>query len=595
MLRQRTWKICAALTAITLSAAGCRADAPRVAPSVVSTDAGAPAVEPAARTPFVVAIEVDQLSAWVAATRLPALPEDGGFARLMREGTWVKSMRYPYAVTDTAPGHAALHTGKTPSETGIFGNEIPGPGGTRLSILRDASTRIVTPDGEKAKVGSSAARLLVPTVADQLRRAHPDALITSISLKDRGAIMPAGRAPTHALWFDIGNATFITSTAFSRTFPDWARAAGDPSAVAAARAKPWTLTDEAWVQKHAASADDAPGEGDLEGFGTTFPHLAKTAAGFRALPASDEAIFDLALASVAAEYDRSKPTLLLLSMSASDVVGHTFGPDSWEAWDYLRKLDASLGRFLAALEAKVGPVDVMLSADHGNVSMPEARGGRQDLPACKANRPDPWGRPCDGGTRLPPAALVSELAKAAATALGPGSWIDGVADPYVFLTAEARALPADRRAKLDVVLRKDLAKRDVAEVFDARYLAAACPERLARAAGIPARAAANEDLLTLVCRSWPSQAGAGDYYVVPRLGSFFDAEIVVGKGTSHGTPYLHDRTIPLFVRAARTKGAFDAGAVIEAPVDFTAFAAVEAALLGLGGDARASLEAATAR
>lgn len=97
---------------------------------------------------------------------------------------------------------------------------------------------------------------------------------------------------------------------------------------------------------------------------------------------------------------------------------------------------------------------------------------------------------------------------------------------------------------------------------------------------MPDRARLGEDVMTLVCRSWSPDAG--DYYVLPRPGSFFDGELVIGKGTSHGTPYAYDRTVSMLVRAP---GLIEPGAVIEDAVDFSAFAALEGAFLGL--DARA--------
>ena len=51
--------------------------------------------------------------------RWPALPSDGGFARLQREGLYVRELRFAHAVTETAPGHAALYTGAVPRATGI--------------------------------------------------------------------------------------------------------------------------------------------------------------------------------------------------------------------------------------------------------------------------------------------------------------------------------------------------------------------------------------------------------------------------------------------------------------------------------------------
>ena len=564
---------------VALAIAGCDRgpSAPPTAgpPALGVRDAGAALPK---RPPFVVAIVVDQLSAWVAQSRWPELPSDGGFARLRREGTWVKTLRYPYAVTDTAPGHTSLHTGKLPAESGIFGNEVPAPNGQRVSILRDESVRPVAWDGVRTTAGSSPSRLRVETVADRLRAANPKALVVSVSVKDRGAILPAGKHPTYALWFDSSLDSFVTSTAFATSYPAWAQGIGDRKSIVAARAKPWELTDAAWVKAHAAGPDDQPGEGDLEGLGTTFPHVAKTAAGFRALPAGDATIVRLGLAAIAAEYEATQPTLLLLSMSASDVIGHVFGPDSWEAWDHIRKLDATLAALFDALDARAGaPVTVLLSADHGNISMPEISPEKAGV-KCPG---DPFERPCTTGTRLGPNALRDELIAATKAALGGGHWVGGLADPYVFLTPEARALPEARRALLDKTIRATLGKHAaVADVLDARMLATRCPEVLAHAHGSPDRARLGEDVLTLVCRSWSPDAG--DYYVLPRPGSFFDGELVIGKGTSHGTPYTYDRTVSMLVRAP---GLIDAGAVLEDPFDFSVYAALEAAFVGL--DARA--------
>lgn len=503
----------------------------------------------------------------MADSRLPLLPADanGGLTRLVREGTWAKKLTYPYAVTDTAPGHAALHTGKLPSESGLFANELPDPNGPRrISVLRDPAVKLVLPSGPKDAPSSSPARLRADTVADRLRAARPDALVVSVSLKDRGAIVPGGKKPSHALWFDTGEASFVTSTAFAKSFPAWAKGVGDSPAIKQLLSLPWQPLDASWLARSSGMRDDEPGEGDLDGFGTTFPHVANSNAAFRSLPASDKTIANLALAAVKAEWDPRQPALVLLSFSANDVVGHTFGPDSWEAWDLLRRLDATLGDFLDALEKHVGPVSVVLSADHGNVPMPEARKSRAAHCECKE------------GERLSPQAMTTELRAAVTKALGGAAtdFVAGVADPYVFLTPAARALPEAKRATLDRAVRASVAKhKGVVQVFEAKALAERCPDALAQK---------GDDDFTLVCRSWPAGApadtGAGDYYLLAARGSFFDAEIATGKGTSHGTPYLYDRTVPLFVRTADKR---DAGAVIEQRIDFTAYSAIEASLLGL--------------
>src|SRR4051794_27707834 len=87
-----------------LALAGCRPTA--------AAGARAPAV--AAPPRLLMTIVVDQLAAWEAVERWPALPAGGGFARLAREGLMVRALIYEHANTDTASGHASLYTGASP-------------------------------------------------------------------------------------------------------------------------------------------------------------------------------------------------------------------------------------------------------------------------------------------------------------------------------------------------------------------------------------------------------------------------------------------------------------------------------------------------
>ena len=66
--------------------------------------------------------------------------------------------------------------------------------------------------------------------------------------------------------------------------------------------------------------------------------------------------------------------LLALSLSSYDYVSHFYGPDSWEAWDELLRLDRSLADFFALLDRKLGADawSLVLSGDHGGPPLPEA-------------------------------------------------------------------------------------------------------------------------------------------------------------------------------------------------------------------------------
>jgi len=507
--------------------------------------------------PVVVTLVVDQLAAWEAVERLPELPADGGFARLRREGSWYQDMRFEHAVTDTAPGHSALYTGAVPRVSGIFANELIDPAThKRVSILRDASTKEVLASGTVDDAGASLAVLDVDTLADRLRARRPDADIVSLSLKDRGALFAAGRKPDAVLWLDTKRDAFVTSTAFATRFPTWA------AGVKAAPRDPWVLLDAAWVEKHAASPDAQPGEGDLDGFGITFPHAFSAAKdpvlAFRASPRGDDALLALAVAAVT-QHDLARPMLLAVSLSSHDYVMHVFGPDSWEAWDELRRLDASLAAFFRALDARFGNDgwSALLTGDHGGVAMPEM--GADKHAWC--THPDRWERPCPTKVRLLQDEVAARATKAAKEALGDGDWVLGFAAPYLFLSDAATKLPPDLRAKLDAAIGRALVLDPGIERVVQRREELRCD-----AGGVDA----------LLCDSLSPKA-KNAVYVLTSRDAYFDPNYAIGKGGSHGGPYLYDRSVPLFVRG----GGARPGAVVTEPVAFTRFVQTASSLLGL--------------
>ena len=573
--------------ALILLLAGC---ATRAAPAAAATQGpptqGTPTQAPANPGPTttppalraVVTIVVDQLAAWIAAERWPELPADGGFARLRREGLYVRQLRYDHASTDTAPGHSALYTGETPRESGIVANDIIPPDRTDgVSILADDAQDLLIPGGTtKAKRGSSLARLHGATLADVLRAHDAEAVVYSFSLKDRGALFGGGRHPTLALWLDSGEQTFVSSTAFGTAIPDWAVPFAGRDAVRAACVRAWTEPlDRKWVEAHALTPDPEPGEGNLGGLGTQFPHAVPNAKTVRATPAGDQLLLDLARAAIAHPAPAPHPTLLAISFSSNDYVGHVFGPDSWEAWDELRRLDQRLGELLAALDAAFGKdhYAVMLSGDHGVSALPELA-GRAHEAACRRTAVAGFDRgadvaDCRLGPRSLPADIVAALEAAWQRELGTsagGPLIAGMADSLIFLNARGLALGLEERARLARAGAAALHDRfGIDEVVDVRATAAPCPP------------ASDESRDALVCRS-VRRNGPGDFDLVVAPRAFFDARYTPGAGANHGSPYLYDRAVPLLVRAP---GRVAAGVVREQPVHFAAFVRTAASLLGV--------------
>ena len=191
MRKQLRWMTCGLLVAGTLANATCAAPGPR--------GSGQREI---ARPRLVVFIVVDQLPSWSFAQRVPYFSH--GYARLLREGTYVPRVELPTALPFTAPGHATLATGVVAAEHGIVGNswfrrevgmEQPAEWDPAASVLR-------TDGGGPTPDVASGAALQVAGVGDWLRAQRPGAHALAIGLKSRAACFVAGQAPELAIFFE---------------------------------------------------------------------------------------------------------------------------------------------------------------------------------------------------------------------------------------------------------------------------------------------------------------------------------------------------------------------------------------------------------
>ncbi len=564
----------AALLAVAMIGCGAPDGASHPAPSAAAS--ASPAARPR-HHPVVVALVVDQLPAWLALERWKTLPASGGFARLVGESSGSAVLRFRHAHNATAMGHSALFTGAVPRESGIVANgKLLEDGGYRSSLL-DESTRIVTDTGRGDRPSSSVSPLLVPTVADALKAQDPDALVIGISMKDRGTVFGAGRTPDAALWFDAASDAFVSSTVYfgagqeERT-PAWAADFTEPGAGARYRPVAWTPLDPEWLKAH-ASALPGLGQGDFFHLGRSFPHDLGNAdpapRAFVATPFADTMLVDLAKVALGRAKTEDRRTLLTVSLSATDYVGHVFGPDAPEAWDQMLRLDALLSELFVHLDRAFGPhgYAVVLSSDHGVPPTPEVLNARW----CQKIVSDPFDRGCRHPVRLTEAQLARAVEDAADKAVGPGKWVRGGNEPYVELEPAARALPAAERAKLmSAALRALDDLPGVLRAVDVQSAPDVCPPL------------EDESLDALVCRSVRKDR-PGDIFLVMEQGSFIDTGYVEGFGVNHGTHWLFDRTVPIVARAPSAPAGGGERRTFDErrTVDHRAYAATLAALLGI--------------
>lgn len=463
---------------------------------------GAGSADPAS---LIVVVTVDQLRADLL-ERYDSL-FTGGFRRLLDRGRWYTGAVHDHAATETAPGHATIATGVFPSRHGIVGNDweeyAAGEWRTVYSTA-DPMERIV---GMPAQEGRSPRNLMREGLADWVAAADTAGRIVSVSGKDRSAILMGGKTRAHVYWFSDAGGRFVTSTYYRAAYPDWVEEFGRRWLARSAADTVWEST----VPARAAGLsrpDTFPYEGD--GVHTFFPHrFSQEGRGSTAMdyfrwmartPLVDAATLGLARAAVEAlglGADRAVD-LLAVSLSAADYVGHDYGPLSREQLDNLLRLDRELAEFLAFLDRAVGEgrYIVALTADHGVLEIPEYLAERGE-PARRVSF-----------TELAPALEAARRAAAGSDTAGAAARVAAALERFDFVA--------------DAMTGEELAGGEPADSFIALFQRSYYPKRAA--------------------------PPLGRYGVEVR---FRERVLVTARrtGTSHGSPYLYDRHVPVVVVA----------------------------------------------
>lgn len=306
---------------------------------------------------------------------------DGGFKKLVNGGTFCKNVNFNYVPTYTAPGHASVYTGTTPAFNGIVANDWYNREISRsFYCVEDTSVNSV---GTTSKAGlMSPKNLLTTTVTDELKLQNKEeSKVFGISLKDRGAILPAGHLPNGAYWFDAKTGNFITSTFYTNALPTWINEFNNKKLATKYLSADWTTMLPIDKYKESA-ADNNDSEGLFKGeTKPVFPHklqqYIKQDDGLgiiRSTPYGNSLTKDLAIQLVTSENlgKSYKTDFLAISFSSTDYVGHMFGPQSVELQDTYLRLDKDLEELLNVLEKQVGKENllVFLTADHAAAQVP---------------------------------------------------------------------------------------------------------------------------------------------------------------------------------------------------------------------------------
>jgi predicted AlkP superfamily pyrophosphatase or phosphodiesterase len=334
----------------------------------------------AERPKLVVGIVVDQMRQDYLYRFSPKFGNDG-FKRLINDGFMLKNAHYNYTPTVTGPGHASVYTGTTPSVHGIIGNDFFDKELKKfVNCVGDPTYSAV---GGTSGGNVSPWRMLSSTITDELKLfSNRQSKVIGISLKDRGAVLPAGHMADAAYWYDNSSGRFITSTYYMKSLPAWVTQFNSRNLPSIYLSQEWkTLLP---IDQYKESGpDQSPYERKWEGkTSAVFPYDLKALRAkngeydlLTSTPFGNDFVTEFAKQALTAE-DLGKDAVsdfLCVSYSSTDALGHSTGPRAVELEDMYLRLDRNIADLLKKLDQEVGAGNyvVFLTADHAVADVPQ--------------------------------------------------------------------------------------------------------------------------------------------------------------------------------------------------------------------------------
>jgi predicted AlkP superfamily pyrophosphatase or phosphodiesterase len=469
-----------------------------------------PPPPPAPPPKLLIVISVDQLSADLFDEYRPIFT--AGLARMAR-GTAFRNGYQGQATTKTCPGHSVILTGALPARTGIIDNEWFDQSVARSDKSVNCAEDERVPGSNSDNYTVSPVHLRMPVLGELLKKSSPKSLSVALAGKDRAAIMMGGHTPDQR-WYWKGNrfTTDLKSARVPASVPATNAAVAreiataqpplEPPPVCAAKATPVAMPD-----------------GHTVGSGR-FARAAGNRADFKASPELDAAVLALA-ASLIREMGLGSdeaPDVLAVGLSATDYIGHRYGPGGQEMCLQLLSLDRDLGDFFRLLDTSGVDYAVALTADHGGLDIPER---------VKAFDPN--------AARVDPGLASRAVAKVIGEKLGiEGRLLFGGSYGDIYLDHSLSA--ANRKRVLDAALAFYRAHPQVEAAFSAEQLS-----KLPIPSG-------RQDRWTLIERARASfyPGRSGDIFVMLRR----DITPIASPGSSvasHGSPWDYDRRVPILL------------------------------------------------
>lgn len=330
---------------------------------------------------LVIGIVVDQMR-WDYVNKFkPYFKSQNGFLKFIEQGASCNNNLISYLPTVTACGHTAVYTGSTPAIHGITGNSWYDNIQQRMIYcVEDNSVQAVGIENSTAGK-MSPLNVWATTIGDELKLAtNFKSKVYGVSLKDRGAIIPAGHSANGAFWYDSKSGNFISSTYYGKTLPTWLTNYNNAKKIDSFYTIGWNLSLPTSAYESICDVDQneyesSPFGKDAKGFPYNLTqYIGKDYGKVSTTPFGNNLVLEVATQTLINEKMGLDDItdLLAISFSSPDYIGHAFGPNSWETMDGYIKLDEILSQLFNTLDHQVGKDNytVFLTADHAVAPIP---------------------------------------------------------------------------------------------------------------------------------------------------------------------------------------------------------------------------------
>ncbi len=374
---------------------------------------------------------------------------ENGIRRLLNEGTYFKNASFAYMLTQSAPGHATIATGTEPAVHGITSDNWYLP--LKNEMIYCTQDKNVNPVGGSFEAGlHSPENLLSSTFSDELKMAtNGKARVFSIGLRESSSILSVGHSANTAFWYDNITGSWMSSTWYIDSLQAWVNDFNALRKTDAYLNNPWTL-----LKNKEDYTDCLPDSNNFEtGFNGAvfFPYDLKKMSTkgnmlnikrdyslLRETPFGNSFTKDFAIRLIREErLGKDDITdFLAIDFSATDYIGHRFGPSSFETGDAILRLDKDIEELLTYVNDSIGKKNVLIyfTAAHGVSEIPSV---------LEKNRvPTGYFRQTE----------AIQLLKSYLNAVyGQGDWVKGYFEKQIFLN---RILIEDAKIPLEDIQKK---------------------------------------------------------------------------------------------------------------------------------------------